>query len=101
MHPRSLTKDYEFRVYEESGSGAMTGGPCPVVVMASHEGFQWNEELFVSPFRRVSGWRTQKSADRIEREHRVSTNASCIRQEENREQVVELHLTQADCDIWP
>lgn len=143
--PNSLIEDYEFHVYEydipggarDLPSRAITSsceyGPCPVLVMSRHEGFQWNDELFVAPFRRSAGFKTCKSADRKLREERISKAISKIIpvqespvaasstqgspllvtdplsaqqhfrhwHDQDRDQVIELSLTEADRDIWP
>ena len=87
---------------------------CPVVMMVSHEGFHWNEELFVSPYRRCHGvesTRTLKSSDRIKREDRVASTTSCIHhpapvasqhnQQHDDDVIVDIHLTESECNIWP
>ncbi|KAJ8654724.1 hypothetical protein O0I10_009615 [Lichtheimia ornata] len=115
--PRSLTQDYVFRVYESSSSQKlypMEAAMCPVVMMVSHEGFQWNDELFVSPYRRCHGvgtTRTLKSSDRIQREDKVASTTSCIhhpapssrhnQQQQSDDDVIDIQLTESECNIWP
>ncbi|KAF7725095.1 hypothetical protein EC973_000421 [Apophysomyces ossiformis] len=95
--PNSLADDYEYRIYDKGISPTATEcGPCPVVVMSRHQGFQWNEELFVGPYRREAGFECHKSSGRQKREEKVS-NAVKSRYRE----VVDIRLSQAESDIWP
>ncbi|ORZ03007.1 hypothetical protein BCR43DRAFT_421799, partial [Syncephalastrum racemosum] len=69
-------EDYEYRIYDRglhypAASSSMEYGPCPIVVMFRHEGFQYNEDLFVSTFRQSSGYESRKSIDRQQREDQV------------------------------
>ena len=109
-HPNSMTtKDYEYKVYDriEGQPSLLSQSHFPIiVVMARHEGFQWNDDLFVSPFRRDAGCTSQKSEDRLERESRVydnttRTTATCQRNDNDEEPVVQIQLSKADRDIWP
>lgn len=110
-HPRSLTEDYVFRVYESSSSQhlyPMETALCPVVMMVSHEGFHWNEELFISPYRRGPSSRlsTLKSSDRIKREDRVASTTSCIHHssspsQSNDDDVIDIQLTESECNVLP
>ncbi|KAI8143414.1 hypothetical protein BJV82DRAFT_668471 [Fennellomyces sp. T-0311] len=102
-HPNSLTKDYEYRIYDRASShpAFLEQSYAPIIVaMDFHEGFHWNQDLFVHPFRRGSGYTTRKSADRLERETRVSDNTTLITRQ-HEDPVVEIRLSDADRDIWP
>ncbi|KAI9269177.1 hypothetical protein BDA99DRAFT_503742 [Phascolomyces articulosus] len=117
-HPNSMTtKDYEYKVYDriEGQPSFLSQSHVPIiVVMARHEGFQWNDDLFVSPFRREAGYTSQKSADRLERESRVSDDKTTIttrtmntnRNNNNsstseEDPVIQIQLSDTDRDIWP
>ncbi|KAG0165312.1 hypothetical protein DFQ28_004717 [Apophysomyces sp. BC1034] len=95
--PDSLADDYEYRVYDNGMYNALTEcGPCPVVFMSRHQGFQWNEELFVGVYRRDAGFECYKSNGRQRREEKVLNAVKA----KNRE-VVDINLSKADSDIWP
>ncbi|KAI7860268.1 hypothetical protein BDC45DRAFT_494027 [Circinella umbellata] len=107
-HPNSMTtKDYEYKVYDriEGQTSIVSQSHFPIiVVMARHEGFQWNDDLFVSPFRREAGCTSQKSEDRLERESRIhdnTTTTACQRNSNDEEPAVQIQLSAADRDIWP
>lgn len=108
-HPRpnSLTTDYEFRVYD-SGSHGMEYASCPIVVMSRHEGFHWNEDLFVSAYRRGEGYESRKSIDRERRQKRVcrsvhKTTSKRPQQSSDPEdqEVLEIILSESECDVYP
>ncbi|KAI9493317.1 hypothetical protein BDB00DRAFT_823489 [Zychaea mexicana] len=119
-HPNSMTKDYEYKVYDcvdgqQPAFLAHSQSHAPIIVMARHEGFQWNDELFVNPFRRgAGGCISHKSADRLERESRVSGSTALTsssnnttdqrqqqQQQHEEDSVVQIQLSEADRDIWP
>lgn len=84
-HPRpnSLVEDYEYKIYDRgllnsAPLASMEYGPCPIVVMSRHEGFQWNEDLLVGPIiRQSSGYESRKSIDRQQREEQVLDTSNC------------------------
>lgn len=96
-HLNSLDKDYEFRVYDKNiyNYGMMDYGPCPIVVMSRHQGFQWNDELFVTEYQRNAGYECHKSDSLEKRERRISQQYSTD------QDVIDINLTEDDCDVWP
>ncbi|KAL0079307.1 hypothetical protein J3Q64DRAFT_1645114 [Phycomyces blakesleeanus] len=113
QRPDSLTDDYEYHIYdtspgERSYIASSSFGSCPIVVMSRHQGFEWNEELFVGAYRRNAGCESHKSRGRQQREERISdeirrnsteTNSDTVCREIER--VVEIKLTDKEKDIWP
>lgn len=103
-----LDQYYEYRVYDknlggrrEMYSGFSEYAPCPVVVMSRHQGFQWNDELFVNEFRRSAGYECHKSASLENRDKKIGFNTNQRRTADNSPEVIEINLTEADCDVWP
>ncbi|KAI8879790.1 hypothetical protein K501DRAFT_287208 [Backusella circina FSU 941] len=96
--PTTYSNDYEYRIYDKNIVPNVTSeyGPCPIVVMSRHQGFEWNDELFVNAYRRSGGYECHKSTSLVNRERRVSQSADTTSSG-----VVDIKLTEADCDIWP
>ncbi|KAI8374577.1 uncharacterized protein BYT42DRAFT_500077 [Radiomyces spectabilis] len=90
-----MTEDYEYRIYDMANNMS-DYGHCATIVMSRHQGFQWNEEVFVSAYRRQQG-EVHKSAVRQERERRLSHSLVTS----HHEQVVDIQLSPSDCDVWP
>ncbi|GAA5806635.1 hypothetical protein EDC94DRAFT_624529 [Helicostylum pulchrum] len=106
----NLAQYYEYRVYDrnigdqrEMRSSMSEYGPCPIVVMSRHQGFQWNEELFVSAYRRSAGYECHKSPLLEDRDKKISstTNQTCLQDNSTSPEVIEIKLTEADRDVWP
>lgn len=103
-----LDRYYEYRVYDKDlgnhrdmYSTFSEYAPCPIVVMSRHQGFQWNDELFVSEYRRSAGYECHKSASLKNRDKKISFNTNQQRTEDTSPEVIEINLTEADCDVWP
>jgi hypothetical protein len=92
------SNEYEYRIYDKNivSNVCSEYGPCPIVVMSRHQGFEWNDELFVNAYRRNGGYECHKSTSLVNRERRVSQSADTTSSG-----VVDIKLTEADCDIWP
>ncbi|KAI8082650.1 uncharacterized protein B0P05DRAFT_537894, partial [Gilbertella persicaria] len=65
-HKTNLDKYYEYRIYDRNIGDRIYNScseyaPCPIVVMSRHQGFLWNDELFVSAYRRRAGYECHKS----------------------------------------
>ncbi|KAI9360875.1 hypothetical protein BD770DRAFT_29612 [Pilaira anomala] len=111
INGNNLAQYYEYRVYDRNIGGyhemqnSMSEyGPCPIVVMSRHQGFQWNEELFASAYRRSAGYECHKSPLLEDRDKRVSSTTSSSAanlQDDSSPEVIEINLTEADCDVWP
>lgn len=118
INGNNLAQYYEYRVYDRNIGGynemqnSMSEyGPCPIVVMSRHQGFQWNEELFASAYRRSAGYECHKSPLLEDRDKRISsttnqtstssTTSAANLQEDSSPEVIEINLTEADCDVWP
>ncbi|KAI9016540.1 hypothetical protein CLU79DRAFT_763183 [Phycomyces nitens] len=108
--PYSLTEDYEYHIYETGPAErsylvSSDFGPCPIVVMSRHQGFEWNDELFVGAYRRNAGYESYKSRGRQQREERISHEVRNSKESnlDSREfeKVVEINLTDKERDIWP
>ncbi|CAO3697803.1 unnamed protein product [Rhizopus stolonifer] len=93
----NMGKEYEFRVYDKNtySYGMVDHGPCPTVVMSRHQGFQWNDELFVTEYQKNAGYECHKSDSLEKRERRISQQYSTD------QDVIDIHLTEAECDVWP
>ncbi|OBZ88050.1 hypothetical protein A0J61_03901 [Choanephora cucurbitarum] len=121
-HKNNLDKYYEYRIYDRNigdriyDSPCSEYAPCPIVVMSRHQGFLWNDELFVSAYRRKAGYECHKSTSLKCKEDRLKSTCSIksmqcspVRQDRLDEQdssdsppdVIEINLTEADCDVWP
>lgn len=107
-----LDQYYEYRVYDrnignqrEMHSSYSEYAPCPVVVMSRHQGFQWNDELFVSEYRRNAGYDSHKSASLKQRDQKIRFNITHQQLQQQPDdpspEVIEIKLTEADCDVWP
>lgn len=114
----NLDQYYEYRVYDKHIGNSYRGemysmseyAPCPIVVMSRHQGFQWNEELFVSAYRRSAGYECHKSTSLRNRDQKInhSTNKQHQEQQSSSDDsttgttdVIEINLTDEDCDVWP
>ncbi|KAI8992476.1 hypothetical protein BDB01DRAFT_832772 [Pilobolus umbonatus] len=99
----SIDDYYEYRVYDRNlGNNYqpslfnMDYAPCPVLMMSRHQGFEWNDELFVNGQRRKAGYDCHKSNslqrgdDKVHGQHIESDTG-----------VIHLILNEHDCDIWP
>ncbi|KAI8089949.1 uncharacterized protein BX664DRAFT_334294 [Halteromyces radiatus] len=100
--PTSISEDYEYAVYqpEQTIYGHSLHSPV-TVVMRCHEGFEWNEALFVSEYRQGRG-RRHKSRTRTSMEARIQheiTITSSSKPKDDR--VLTLELTSSDKDILP
>ncbi|KAI9282701.1 hypothetical protein BY458DRAFT_497056 [Sporodiniella umbellata] len=93
----TIDSDYEFRVYNKSAYnyGLSDYGPCPTVVMSRHQGFQWNDELFVSEYQKSAGYDCHKSDSLEKRERRISQQYATDRD------VIDIQLTEEECDVRP
>ena len=114
----NLNQYYEYRVYDKNiGRGygeemcsISEYAPCPIVVMSRHQGFQWNEELFVNAYRRSAGYECHKSPSLQDRDQQLTSCSTIKRQEARRlsddvltatTEVIDIHLTDEDKDVWP
>ncbi|KAI8357881.1 hypothetical protein EDC96DRAFT_445893 [Choanephora cucurbitarum] len=102
-HKNNLDKYYEYRIYDRNigdriyDSPCSEYAPCPIVVMSRHQGFLWNDELFVSAYRRKAGYECHKSTSLKFRQDRLDEQDSS----DSPPDVIEINLTEADCDVWP
>lgn len=96
-HLNNLQNDYEFRVYNKNvyDFDTFDYGPCTTVVMSRHQGFQWNDELFVNEYQRSAGYECHKSDSLEQKERRISQQYSV------NQDVIDINLTEADRDVWP
>ncbi|KAI8384140.1 hypothetical protein BD560DRAFT_322439 [Blakeslea trispora] len=105
-HKTNLDKYYEYRIYDRNigdriyDSSCSEYAPCPIVVMSRHQGFLWNDELFVSAYRRKAGYECHKSTSMKSKEDRLN-HLSEQDSNESPPDVIEINLTEADCDVWP
>ncbi|KAI8337296.1 hypothetical protein BC941DRAFT_427268 [Chlamydoabsidia padenii] len=91
--PISLRNDYEYLVYQPDH---YAGLDIPVtVVMKAHEGFVWNQELFVGEHRLGKQY---KSVSRQVNEAKIQQ--ACHRHSGNN-RVMNLNLSSSDKDIFP
>lgn len=98
VHKNNLDKFYEYRIYDKNiGYSSEEYAPCPVVVMSRHQGFQWNDELFVSAYRRKAGYECHKSDSLKDREEHILQSTATVKDND----VLDIKLTEADCDVWP
>ncbi|KAI7901953.1 uncharacterized protein BX663DRAFT_513033 [Cokeromyces recurvatus] len=110
-HKNNLDRYYEFHIYDKNIGSYMYSNseyaPCPIVVMSRHQGFQWNDELFVSPYRRSAGYESHKSMSLQDKDNKIlstTTKSKDQQQEIDHEsppEVIDINLTEADCDVWP
>ncbi|KAL7319360.1 hypothetical protein PS15m_002506 [Mucor circinelloides] len=114
-HRNNLDQYYEYRIYDKNIGHAMYANssfsdyaPCPIVIMSRHQGFQWNEELFVNAYRRSAGYECHKSVSLKNRDDKVMSNKATVQKQTHQEQssempidVIDINLSEADCDVWP
>ena len=112
-HKNNLDQYYEYRIYDKNigspmyASGSSEYAPCPIVVMSRHQGFQWNDELFVSAYRRSAGYECHKSTSLQSRDDKVMSNKATQKQKQPEQSsempidVIDINLSEADCDVWP
>jgi hypothetical protein len=108
-HGNNLDKYYEYRIYDRNiGNNYSEYAPCPIVMMSRHQGFQWNDELFVSAYRRSAGYECHKSTSLQSRDNKVMSTSnteqnsiSSDNDHSNTPEVIDIKLTEADCDVWP
>jgi hypothetical protein len=103
----NLDKYYEYRIYDRnigyhSEEIMYNSQTCPIVMMSRHQGFQWNDELFVNAYRRSAGYDSHKSTFLENRDKRISSTVDRQQQSSSdNNDVIDIHLTEADCDVWP
>ncbi|KAI9487183.1 MAG: hypothetical protein EXX96DRAFT_552139 [Benjaminiella poitrasii] len=112
-HTNSLGRYYEFHIYDRNIGSCMYSNseyaPCPVVVMSRHQGFHWNDELFVSAYRRSAGYESHKSTSLQDKDEKLLSSSIKSKDKKQQEivdhdsppEVIEINLTEADCDVWP
>ncbi|KAG2208197.1 hypothetical protein INT46_000239 [Mucor plumbeus] len=112
-HKNNLDQYYEYRIYDKNignpmyACGSSEYAPCPIVVMSRHQGFQWNDELFVSAYRRSAGYECHKSISLQTRDDKVMSNKAAQKQKQPEQSsgmpidVLDINLSEADCDVWP
>ncbi|KAL9549517.1 hypothetical protein MBANPS3_005166 [Mucor bainieri] len=109
-HRNNLDQYYEYRIYDKNIGHSICSdyAPCPIVIMSRHQGFQWNEELFVNAYRRSAGYECHKSVSLKIRDDKVMSNKADARKQAHQEQssempidVIDINLSEADCDVWP
>ncbi|KAI8637739.1 hypothetical protein BD408DRAFT_423998 [Parasitella parasitica] len=110
-HKTNMDQYYECRIYDKNidvfTSRDSEHAPCPVVVMSRHQGFQWNDDLFVNAYRRSAGYESHKSSSLQTKDDKVTSNKVAQKQkhqEQNSEMpadVIDIDLSEADCDVWP
>jgi hypothetical protein len=77
-------------------------------MMSRHQGFQWNDELFVSAYRRSAGYECHKSTSLQSRDKKLMSTSNFEQNSNNDNdgsnntpEVIDIKLTEADCDVWP
>lgn len=109
-HGNNLDKYYEYRIYDKNiGNSYSEYAPCPIVMMSRHQGFQWNDELFVSAYRRSAGYECHKSTSLQSRDKKAMSTSNIEQSSisnndsdhNNTPEVIDIKLTEADCDVWP
>lgn len=94
----SIRSDYEYLVYQPLRNH-YTDIESPVtVVMKAHEGFVWNQELFVSEQRHGLG-KPYKSISR--KAYQAKIQQACHPHRCDDERVMDLELSTSDIDILP
>ncbi|KAI8074459.1 hypothetical protein BC940DRAFT_288307 [Gongronella butleri] len=94
---RPSHEDYEYTVYDlpEQRISYYDHSVPVLVILNCHEGFEWNEELFVRTYQKGQGQR-HKSHTRMEREQKIGQAAM-----ETRDHVLQLTLSPKDMDVLP
>ncbi|KAK4515963.1 Plasma membrane ATPase [Mucor velutinosus] len=114
-HRNNLDQYYEYRIYDKNIGHSMYASssfseyaPCPIVIMSRHQGFQWNDELFVNAYRRSAGYECHKSVSLEIKDNKVMNNKADAQKQVHQEQssempidVIDIHLSEAECDVWP
>lgn len=113
--PNNIDRYYEYRVYDrnigsnynsqEMVSSISEYAPCPIVVMSRHQGFQWNEELFVNAYRRSAGYECHKSQSLKNTDQKINHSTTNQQLSDDTRitatEVIEINLTEEDRDVWP
>jgi hypothetical protein len=111
--PNNLDQYYEYRVYDKNIGNSSNRemfsciseyAPCPVVVMSRHQGFQWNEELFVNAYRRSAGYECHKSQSLKNTDQKITHSTNQQQQSSDDTtvaEVIDINLTEEDRDVWP
>lgn len=120
--PNNLSNYYEYRVYDRNICSPQHEreyrnyeySPCTILLISRHQGFIYNEELFVNAYRRSAGYECHKSPSLVHREEKIKRSTGLYQQQQEQDnqggeaedmdsppEVIDIHLTEADRDVWP